>query len=255
MVGNSVSYAESTCLVFIGLDSGSGPVADPLFRQALDLLTDRQAMANVSYGAAADPVMLPYPSGFLPEDITPSVPDYADLEAAGQLLDSLGYDQRDEEGYRLSSGSRLTLRILVNSENPQRLEMAQVLSDTLALAGIASQIEAKDFALYQQDLAGVDFDLYFGEVKLQGNLDLTPFFSEESLLHSGIIGTELLPDAYLQLRAGQLDWTGFVQQFRQALPFLPVLFRKETVSFSRNNMLPVTPTGQDIFYGLHPVKQ
>ena len=55
----------------------------------------------------------------------------------------------------------------------------------------------QDFALYQQDLAGVDFDLYFGEVKLQGNLDLTPFFSEESLLHSGIIGTE--PVSYTHL--------------------------------------------------------
>lgn len=131
-----------------------------------------------------------------------------------------------------------------------------MLSDTLALAGIASQIEAKDFALLQQDLAGVDFDLLLLErSSSRGIWILTPFFSEESLLHSGIIGTELLPDAYLQLRAGQLDWTGFVQQFRQALPFLPVLFRKETVSFSRNNMLPVTPTGQDIFYGLHPVKQ
>lgn len=167
----------------------------------------------------------------------------------------MGYDQRDEEGYRLSGGSRLTLDILVNSENPQRLEMAQVLSDTLALVGIASQIRTEDFAAYQQDLAQVDFDLYFGEVKLQGNLDLTPFFSEENLLHSGIIDADSLRESYLQLRAGQLDWSGFVQQFRQTLPFLPVLFRKETVSFSRNSSQALTPTGQDIFYGLHPVNR
>ena len=255
LVGNSVAYGESSSLVFIGVNSGGGPTANAQFRQAIDLLTDRQAMANVSYGAAADPVLLPYPSGFLPEEDAGAVPAYADLETAGQLLDSLGYTQRDEEGYRLSGGNRLTLRILVNSENLQRREMAQVLADSLAQAGIASQIQSLSFAQYQQSLARVDFDLYFGEVKLQGNLDLSPFFTEENLLHSGIIAAASLSESYLQLRAGQLDWTGFSQQFRQTLPFLPVLFRKETVSFSRNISLNLTPTGQDIFYGLHPVRK
>ena len=151
----------------------------------------------------------------------------------------------------MSNGRRITLNLVVNEENAARVTIAQRMKEYLSSAGIDVKVETLDYESYRLRILRGEYDLYVGEVKLEDNFDLTPFFSGSGFSTSMDISLELLA-AYQGFRTGIGSTQGLVEAFEEELPFVPLAYRSGMVAFSRDFPAEVTATEQDVFYRIQP---
>lgn len=121
------------------------PWDDPNAREALQVGVDWATIVDQLYAGAQSPatsVLTPSTRGFKEAD--PSLLAH-DQDKANELLDSLGYEERDSDNYRVKDGERLTFEWIINSTNKDlRQEII-----------VAAAAEAKELGieLTQQNLA------------------------------------------------------------------------------------------------------
>ncbi|HEX6643830.1 MAG TPA: peptide ABC transporter substrate-binding protein [Gemmatimonadales bacterium] len=133
---------------------------DRAVRRALVMGVDREAIARNVYG----------------RDVTvPSAPmsgllwvgrgDYGalpfDTAASSRLLDSAGW-RTGGDGMRSRAGRALELEILVPSTSPGRRQAAIALQEMWRRIGVAGEVVAVDFPVFQERLAAGAFDVYIG---------------------------------------------------------------------------------------------
>ena len=76
-------------------------------------------------------------------------------------------------------------KMIVCSSSFQRVQAATQVVNTLNSLGFRLELEALEFSEYQRALKNGNFDLYYGEVRLSNNFDLSPFFSYYGTLNYG----------------------------------------------------------------------
>ncbi|WP_343252358.1 ABC transporter substrate-binding protein [Ligaoa zhengdingensis] len=251
-IGSSTQLVPLNNLVYLGVNSTKAVLADARMRKVLDLCLDRAGLAESAYAARALPAYTPFQPNFS-EVQALDLTQPQDLTAAALLMEQLGYsaERKDAEGYYVIPGrGRFTLRLLVNAENSGRLQIATELQRTLREFGIELVIDSKKYEDYQNALAKWDFDLYLAEVKLYDNMDISRMLSPAEKLGFGVTENETLLAANAAFRSGAMGMEEFVQEFGRSLPFLPILYRSGTVSFSRGWYFESLATEQDIFYNI-----
>lgn len=102
-----------------------------------------------------------------------------DILNSRKLLTEAGYIDRDGDGIVESvNNEKLVIRVLVNSEDQQRIAAAQIIKNGLDKLPIESFIIYKDWTSYNSDLAKGDFDIFIGGFQFRENYDM------RSLLHT-----------------------------------------------------------------------
>ena len=94
-----------------------------------------------------------------------------DMDKALELLYEAGFSHIDEDSRVMGSIAAgvpvpLSLRILVNNENAERLHIANILRQNLESLGIYINFMAVDFEEYQYEIANRNFDILFAGVDL-----------------------------------------------------------------------------------------
>ena len=109
------------------------------FRRALNLSINRQEIIdNIYFGLA---------------ELPQHVPGDYDVEEANRILDSIGMDQRDGNGFRLSpSGEPFTIRLAAANFNPDTLPVSELLVEHFKVIGIDATMNVMD--------SGAAFELY-----------------------------------------------------------------------------------------------
>ncbi|GAA1639240.1 ABC transporter substrate-binding protein [Georgenia ruanii] len=143
------------------INNSRAPFDDKRVRQALLHSIDReQIVAAASFGQWQA-------SNFL----TSSTPDYADdlgveltydLELANQLLDQVGWTERDTDGYRTKDGERLTATLPLDGTNAARQRLAELAQAQAKQAGIEIAIELLPYQQLSERMWAGDYDLYAG---------------------------------------------------------------------------------------------
>ena len=240
-------------LVYLGMNANRTYFQDVRFRQAIGGLIDYSDLLQRAYsGHAQEAKTVLHPSFYELKDLP--LENRRDTAQAASLLDELGYDQRDSQGYRMNNGRRVSLNLIVNQENTARVSIAQRMEEYLRSAGIEVTVEQLDYESYRLRVLRGEYDLYIGEVKLEDNFDLTPFFSGDGFSASMDISPELLT-AYQGFRTGTGDTKTLVETFEQQLPFVPLAYRSGMVAFSQAFPAQVTATEQDVFYSIGSVSE
>jgi hypothetical protein len=80
--------------------------------------------------------------------------DSQNISRAEVLLDALGLDKRDTEGYRIYNTEKVALPLLVNSENAARLDAAARLRDQLVRGGVELTVERCRRAVFSPKRGG-----------------------------------------------------------------------------------------------------
>lgn len=133
----------------VGLQVERGPLADVRVRQALSLATDRQKVVELVYsgraavGGPLPPTLeewAPLPPGRLPHY-------RPDVGRARQLLAQAGQP-------------RLALRMMPIPTVPEAVQIAQVLKEQWAQAGVTVELEQVDFATFLARWRGSQFDTF-----------------------------------------------------------------------------------------------
>lgn len=190
MTGQSQTV-ELNRLVYLGVNFSNGYLADPQFRQALALAIDREKIVADCYFDYATPAAGPFPSSWGEISGLQTISPAANAQRAVAILDEIGYNNKDEDGYLLSSdGNRITFTLLVNLDNTARTAAAQMIKSQLAAVGIAVEIRTVNWTAYQSELSSLSFDLYLGEVRLKNNMDISPLVTPKSGVCFGYIKTE-----------------------------------------------------------------
>ncbi len=170
-------YYSTTQLVYLGINTSAPVLRDVSVRRALSRLVDRDAIVAQSFGGAADvtPFVISRALGGWDEALGEG---YAySRQTFRRLAVIAGLDDTDQDGVLDYQGQAFSLKLIVNSESEAKTGAAQTVAGELDRMGFGVKVEALSYDDYVKALTNGDFDLYIGEVKLRGDLDVSPLFT------------------------------------------------------------------------------
>jgi peptide/nickel transport system substrate-binding protein len=146
-----------------------------------------------------------------------------------------------------------TLSLLVNQENSFKVSVAQYLADTFSSAGVPVEVNALPWEEYTAALAAGNFDLYYGEVRLTADWNLTSLLGSGGSLNYGHWSDPQM-DQLLSAYASAADRASAMQNLcaylRNQAPILPICFKFTSVLMQNDVVEGLTPTMMEPFYNL-----
>ena len=168
-------YYETTNFIYLGLNTARGAMRDPDVRRVISGIIDYGELTEECFLGAVTPAplvlspKLSYYDASLEAELKEDAPDFTDLAIAAELQDT------DNDGFWDVSGrlSNINITLIVNTENPYRLEAARAVHATLSLKGFSVNLKELSYKEYVSALQSGSFDIFLGEVKLTPDYDLS----------------------------------------------------------------------------------
>lgn len=251
-LGFSGSYQTweypTTTMLYLGFHRASGVCQNPEVRAALSRAVDRGELVKEVLKGHASIAALPAPPTAKRYDQTVAKTLGYDPLAAAEALDAMGYEV-GEDGVRRSGKRTLALTLLVNSDNLFKEKLGAAIAADLEAVGFEVTVTALPWEEYKKALATGEFDLYLGETRLTGDLDLSAFFTAGSGLCYGGAPDKELAGALESARATG-EWQEFYALYAQQPPFVTLCFKTGAVLTQWGQVSGLRPTQNDLFYQL-----
>lgn len=155
------------------------------FRQALSYAIDRESMVDIIFNGLAQPQWGPTTesSGFFYNENVEKYP--YDIEKAKSLLAELGFSDIDGDGFvETPNGDDFEISLLTNSDNSQRVKIAEFIRKDLENIGIKIAFSAIDFnSLVTKLTATYDWEMVI--MGLTGGLE--PHFGRNVWHSTGVL--------------------------------------------------------------------
>jgi peptide/nickel transport system substrate-binding protein len=164
--GLSYSFAQ-----FNLVDPANPARPHPIFgsrelRRALTMATDRAALVRSVYDSLALPAIGPTVRAYPTTD--PNLAQIPfDLPRARQILDSLGWRDRDGNGVRERNGRPLRFSLLAPGTSRQRVQLAVLLQEQLRQVGAQVDVEQLEFPVVVERERRRAFDAAIGQWNTQ----------------------------------------------------------------------------------------
>ena len=235
----SVVYQDvnTTILQYIGCNVTREPLNDPIFRRTLSQGIDRTNLVSAflsGHGTAAQ---------FPVSPVSPLYPQ--ELETA--------YSHADFAAALAAREYTRPLTLLVNQENSFKLSAAQEIAKGFTSAGVPVTVRSLPWAEYTAALAAGEFDLYYGEVKLSADWDLSSLLRTGGALNYGG-WADPMTDQLLTAYASAPDRAAAVKRLCSYLqnqaPILPVCFKSTSVLLQSGVFENLTSTMSEPLYNL-----
>ncbi len=139
-----------------------------------------------------------------------------------------------------------SLTILVNSENSGKVAVCKRIAETLTRLGAPTTVRALPFNEYTRALSTGDFDLYYAEVALGADFDITRLMAG-SLNFGGFYDASMSAGVAAYL-GGDEGLSQFFSAFCDTVPFAPVLFKDTAVYTEKNFFEKINPSSQNIYF-------
>ncbi len=249
-ISTSSSIVALNNMVFLGMNSESELLKLQSVRNAVRSAVDTQAVTDAVYGAFANASNLPFHPDWYATDRSYTFESKSTLE----YLSAIGYNRINDEGFATNGWYTLTLDLIVNDENEQRVKLAQEIADSLIASGINVNVKKYSFKEYVSAIKAKNYDLYLGEVRLTNDMNLSELFGGyvyyQSSNEYGIDRNNESRQAYEDFISGEISMNEFLDVFMQSCPFVPICFRNSVAIFSRSLGGTGTMLAGDIFYGI-----
>lgn len=220
-------------LVFIGINNKSGITANADIRKAISLAADREVLVKSAYGNFAQSASSVFNPLFELSE-TKLFEKQSDINAAKQAIAQSGI-------------SDLSLNLLVNNDNTDRLACAKLIKQQLENAGFYVNIVEAGFEEYTNYIENENFNLYIGEIKLTNDMNLNAFFTNAGTAKYGIDIDGETSNAYYNYLNGDAELGSFLLAFSNEMPYVPLVYRKGMVCFSKAMSGDVQSTVTDSF--------
>ncbi len=250
-----ISDYASNKLVYLGFNLARPYFWSRVTRQALaEAVNKRDIVSSVIYGQGYDVDYAINPDSVYAFDTEQSTA--GNMDYAMELLESDGWELGNSGWSRNSQERResLSFKILVNSESPQDVSIAEYIAEAYATIGIKAEVDAKNAAEYTSSLESGNFDIFIGETDLTENQD--PY----KLVYSGqnlfsYSNPEM--DAIVSAMGTTVDEATLNRLFMQYgqlvyedVPFIPLFYRRATVMYSGKVNTSTNPTLTNPVYGI-----
>ncbi len=178
-------------LVYVGANQKNPMLKNVFMRQAISAALDREKITESCFytnAVSATGIFHPY---FEPTKNIQSIQTSANSKIAIENLEQMGYNRKDNTGFFTNAnGDIITVRLLVNSENGFRCELADAIKTQLRAVGIKVTIEKVNFKTYTERLKNNNFDLYIAEVNILDNMDMSQILCAGGSAAYGIVGKD-----------------------------------------------------------------
>lgn len=228
-------------LQFIGFNTTTAVFSTSDARNAFSLGIPRDVLVDAQLAGHAVAAQFPVSplSGLYPTDLDRPYNKEQTLEA----LRAAGQD----------TGEKKNLTLLVNEEDSFRLSSARFIAESLSLLDWEIQVTALPWDAYMEALVNGQFDLYYGEIKLTADWDLTDLIATGGSLNYGGFSNEAL-DVYLASFSSASNSTIAARtlylSFQSNMPIAPICFRTDTVLTHPHVVEGLSPAPDNTFWGL-----
>lgn len=233
-------------MVYIGLNSANGAL-NRYVRSAIAAAIDSEDIVLSSYQGHAQAAKLPLNPALSEIKEMNFVAMSGNKALADKIIDQCGYTRFSGRA-KTNGAYTLSLNLIVNADNRYRLAAAYNIADALSQVGFLITVQPLSFEDYSQRIAVGNYDMYLGEVKLDGSMDISQFFTDGTVLGTGVDKTERAATEYFRYRAGEIPAEEYYMIFAEYYPFVPVCFRKGYVVYSADVTLDSTRLPNNLYY-------
>ena len=237
----TISYqdANTTIFQYLGCNVTREPLNTSALRQALSQGIHRSHITSAFLSGHADAAQFP---------VSPASALYP--KALESRYSSTSFSEAvAETGYT----SEQPLTLLVNAENSFKVSVAEYLAKQFTAGGVAVETRVLPWEEYTAALTTGDFDLYYGEVRLTADWDLSPLLSAGGSLNYGGWSnprTEQLLVSYAASEDRSAAMRALCEHLQVQSPILPICFKSTSVLIQSDVLDGLTPTAAEPFYGL-----
>lgn len=249
-----------TNLVYIGINQQSGVLNDKNVRRALSLSVDRADISEKCYYSLSKPALSLYNDG---NSIIKNEKTIFNLEdnvsSATAYLKKSGYETLDNEGYyKNKNADILTFTLLYNNENNMQSMVAQNLVKHFKATGIKVTAKGVTATQYKYAIKKGQYDLYVAEMRLTKSFDYTNLLSYPKSIpynynvkdKGKLKGYVDFSEIYENYMKGSISTTEMLESFSEEIPFVPLVFRQATVSYSENLSGELISSISDPYYNI-----
>lgn len=266
---NETRWYNTTNMHYIGFNMAGDLTSNPTLRYAISLAVDREyAASSLMQGSALASALPISPASPLYDKSVASQLEY-NMNLCRQVLSSAGLSDMDNDGileyvsYSVMHDAELT--IIVCSQSSGKGDVCNKLAQDLEQIGIKLTVLELSWADYLSALNGDDldgdgepdvpFDMYYAEVKLGADFDLSTLLNVDGSLNYGGITDENY-QTYINsfLAAGDLDRPNACAEMLRYIasnaPIIPVCFEQHEVITHRNVVTGMEVTAANVFYNI-----
>lgn len=252
---NIIKYVNTTSLHYLGYNMASRMFVQPVYRQMMTYLVDRSSIVSELMKGAATAVTVPVSpqSPLYPEALAQSLAYSPD--SAADLLAKSGAADVDGDGVLELDGVPFTIDFIVCSDNGTKVAAARSVAKKLQDAGFAVNLRELGYDEFASALEKGEFDLYYAEVRLCADWDMTLLLGSWEELNFGGVRESVLdgqlksflssPEESLPAAAAEL-----YQTIGQSAYITPICFKKTEVLYHRGVITGLNPTQDNVFYGM-----
>lgn len=232
---------DTTVLHYLGFNGKRSLLSDPAVRRAISLGINRESLVRAclsGHGRAAQFPLSPA-SALYPTELEQAF-SYASFEEA-------------EEAAGLNTGVSHTLTLLVNEENSFKVSAANYLASNLSGGDLQVQVRTLPWDSYLSALQSGNYDLYYGEVRLSADWDLSVLLGSGGALNYGGIAdpeTDLLLSGFAAAADRSSSARMLCRHLQAQAPIAPLCFASTSVLTQRGVFDGLQPTAADSFGGL-----
>lgn len=253
---NEVRYCATTNMHYIGFNQGSSFFCYSKFRYFLTFAIDRSTIVSDHMGGAATATTLPMsPSSSLYNSTYASSFEF-DMTKAGISLANAGAADYDDDGMlEFMMGSVMVdvkIDFLVCGDTATKVTAAREIASRLTELGIEVNMRELGWTDYLQALADGDYDMYYAEVKLSPDFDLSSILLETGTLNYGAVDDSGTADYISQFLSStdedrQMNADYMFKYITETAPIVPICFEKTEVLTHRGVVTGASPTQYNIF--------
>lgn len=252
---NIIKYVDTTSLHYIGYNVNSGLFSQNMVRSAMTFAIDRAAIVSeVMQGAGAAAALPINPQSPLYPAQIDKMLSYTE-GGFKTALDNLGAADVDQDGTLEFGGQRYTLDFIACSDSGVKVSIARRIASDLRGFGIDVNLRELGYDDYVSELRKGNFDMYYAEVRLCADWDLSYILGSGADLNFGGVRDATLdgyirdflasPDDQRQASLEQL-----CQYIGQSAPITPICFEKTEVLYHRGVLSGLDPTQDNVFYNM-----
>ena len=215
----------TTSLHYLGFNAKNEKLADKNVRKLIARAIDRKSIAEGDFALMGVASALP---------VHPKSSVYSEDASA-----SLAYNSE------LKAELAIPLTILVNNENGAKIAACTRIAESLTKAGTPTTVRALPFEEYTKALQSGDFTLYYAEVSLGADFDIT----RELLgsLNFGGFSDPAMTSALSSYLGGDGGIDTYYKTFCDLVPFAPIFFKNTAMYTQKNFFEKATPTSQNTY--------
>ena len=264
---NETRWYHTTNMHYFGFNMSSELLSNAAVRGALAYAVDREAAADTYMQGAAIASALP---------ISPLSPLYNEQIAASldfnlsnclQALKNAGLSDMDNDGileyvsYSVMHDAEIDL--IVCSQSAGKGDVCKRFAEDMETIGVKVNVRELSWADYLAELMDYDldgepdgdFDMYYAEVKLGADFDLSAILTENGSLNYGNLADESYETCINEfLAAGDFDrderCADMLSYIAMNTPIIPVCFERHQVITHRNVITGMEVTANNIFYNI-----